>query len=31
MNTTARKLTTPPEEVFNVFNAMPKHVDFQWI
>src|SRR5919205_2283927 len=31
MNVIARKLTTPPEQVFSVFNAMPKHADFQWI
>lgn len=31
MNIVERKLCTPPEQVLAVFNAMPKHDDFQWI
>ena len=31
MNTQQRKLTSPPEEVFHVFEKMPKAEGFEWI
>ena len=31
MNTQLRKLTSPPEEVFHVFEKMPKAEGFEWI
>jgi len=31
MNTMQRKLTTPPQEIWQVFDAMPKHEAFEWM
>ncbi len=31
MNSILRKLTTPPEQVITVFNAMPRDESFEWI
>lgn len=31
MNVVQRKLTSPPEEVFDVFSKMPKSESFEWL
>lgn len=31
MNVTERKLATPPEKVFDVFDRMPRSENFEWI
>ncbi|MBD0350888.1 MAG: thioesterase, partial [Flavisolibacter sp.] len=31
LNVHQRKLTTPPEQVYNVFEQMPKAKNFEWL